>query len=71
VLQQTEYAEAYAMAPLADRMLAENPSLRAEFDKALQDPALANSPSARLDWFYRRTPFYDNRLHLYPVAREP
>jgi murein tripeptide amidase MpaA len=71
VLQQTEYAEAYLMAPLADRMLAENPALRAEFDKALEDPALANSPSARLDWFYRRTPFYDDRLHLYPVAREP
>ena len=25
---------------------------------------------ARLQWFYERTPFYDDRYRLYPVGRE-
>ena len=72
VLQRTEYAEAYAMAPTAERMLAEDAELAAEFARALEaDEALAGDPRARLDWFYRRTPWFDQRWNLYPVAREP
>jgi len=70
-LQQTEYAEAYVMEPMAERMLAADPSLRAEFERRLkEDPKLAQSPELRLAWFYRRTPFFDERWRLYPVARE-
>lgn len=71
VLQPTEYVEGYVMAPTAERMLAADPSLAAEFEKALQaDPAFAKDPRARLRWFYRRTPFFDGRHLLVPVARE-
>lgn len=70
-LQRAEYAEGYVMEPMAERMLAENPALRAEFEKALQDdPKLASSRERRLDWFYRRTPYFDERWRLYPVGRE-
>ena len=57
--------------PLADRMLAENPTLKAEFEaKLAADPKFAADPDARLGWFYQRTPYYDERFLLYPIGRE-
>jgi hypothetical protein len=71
VLQPTEYVEAYVMEPMAERMLAEDPELRGSFEKKLAaDRAFRESPSARLKWFYERTPFLDDRALLYPVGRE-
>lgn len=71
VLQPTEYVEAYIMEPMAERMLAEDPALRAEYDgRVREDAAFAASPAERLQWIYRRTPFYDPRALLYPVGRE-
>jgi len=71
ILQRTEYIEGYAIAPLADRMLAADPKLRREFEAKLQaDPKFAADPDARLGWFYERTPYYDERFLLYPVGRE-
>jgi murein tripeptide amidase MpaA len=69
-LQVTEYAEPYVMEPTAERMLASDAALRAEFNRQVaQDPALA-TPDARLQWLYRRTPYFDERWRLYPVGRE-
>lgn len=71
MLQRTEYAEGYVIAPLAERMLDVNPRLRAEFEARLAaDPAFAADRQARLSWFYARTPYYDDRYLLYPVGRE-
>ena len=71
VLSRVEYIEAYAIAPLADRMLAADPALKAEFETKLSaEPDFAADAQARLGWFYERTPFYDDRYLLYPVARE-
>jgi murein tripeptide amidase MpaA len=71
ILMRTEYIEGYVIAPLADRMLAANPALKAEFEAKLKaDPKFAGSPDARLGWFYERTPYYDERFLLYPVGRE-
>ncbi|MGQ3100732.1 MAG: M14 family metallopeptidase [Sphingopyxis solisilvae] len=71
MLQRTEYIEAYAIAPLADQMLAEDAALRRAFEaKLAADPAFAADGNARLAWFYARTPYYDERYLLYPVGRE-
>jgi len=71
ILQRTEYIEGYVIAPLADRMLAENPALKREFEAKLKaDRKFAGDPDARLGWFYERTPYYDERYLLYPVGRE-
>ena len=71
VLQQTEYVEGYVMEPMAERMLAADPKLAAEFRQRLEtDEALRASPKQRLRWFYSRTPFVDERWKLYPVGRE-
>ena len=71
ILSRTEYVEAYVMEPMAERMLAEDPELAAEFAAKLEaDPEFAADPRERLQWFYRRTPFFDPRWRLYPVGRE-
>lgn len=71
VLSRVEYIEGYAIAPLAERMLAADPALKAEFEaKLAADPEFAADGDARLQWFYQRTPFHDDRYRLYPVARE-
>jgi murein tripeptide amidase MpaA len=71
ILQRTEYIEGYAIAPLAERMLAADPALKAEFEAALKaDPKFAADGDARLQWFYRRSPYYDERHLLYPIGIE-
>ncbi|MDO9586585.1 MAG: M14 family metallopeptidase, partial [Brevundimonas sp.] len=71
VLSRVEYIEGYAIAPLAEAMMAADPALKAEFEaKLAADPAFAADGDARLRWFYERTPFYDDRYRLYPVGRE-
>ncbi|HET9233821.1 MAG TPA: M14 family metallopeptidase, partial [Candidatus Eisenbacteria bacterium] len=70
ILQKAEYAEAYVMEPLAAEMMTRDPELAAAFQTELQDTAFAHNPRARLDWFYRRSPYADERWNVYPVARE-
>lgn len=71
VLTTTEYVESYIMEPTAERMLAEDPKLAEEFRAKLQsDEAFRADARARLQWFYERTPFFDERSMLYPVGRE-
>ena len=71
ILNRVEYIEAYAIAPLAERMLEADPELRAAFEARLaEDADFAADGDARLAWFYERTPFYDDRYRLYPIGRE-
>jgi len=71
VLNRVEYIEGYAIAPLAEAMMAADPALKAAFESRLAtDPAFAANAEARLGWFYERTPFYDDRYRLYPIGRE-
>ena len=43
----------------------------AEFEaKLAADPQFAADPTARLQWFYQRTKFHDDRYLLYPVGIE-
>jgi hypothetical protein len=68
IFEQKEYAESYVMEKMARAMLDGDPRLRAEFEAALADPAFAASPQQRLDFFYRRSPYWDDRIGLYPVG---
>lgn len=71
VLSRVEYIEPYAIAPLAEAMMAADPALKAAFEaKLAAEPDFAANGNARLQWFYERTPFYDDHFRLYPVARE-
>jgi len=60
----------YVAEDLAREMLAKDAKLKAEFDRKLtEDKAFASDPHARLDFFYRRSRYWDERMGLYPVYR--
>ncbi len=71
ILHRTEYIEGYVIAPLAERMMKDDPKLKAGFEaKLAADPEFAKDPDARLQWFYERSPFYDSEYLRYPVGIE-
>jgi hypothetical protein len=71
IFEQKEYAENYILEKLAREMLAADPKLREEFrQKLATDPAFAASSRDRLQFFYRRSSYWDpSRMNLYPVGR--
>jgi hypothetical protein len=70
IFEQKEYGEAYVLERLARKMIAADPKLKQEFDQKLAgDPQFAESRSARLNWFYQHSPWWDSRIGLYPVGR--
>jgi len=70
IFEQKEYGESYVLERLARKMIAADPKLKQEFDQKLaSDPQFAESRSARLNWFYQHSPWWDSRLGLYPIGR--
>jgi len=69
VAEQKEGADSHMLEPVAQKMLDNDPKLKAEFEEKLKDPAFAANPSARLDFFYRRSPYWDSHLGVYPILR--
>ncbi|HEU4670317.1 MAG TPA: M14 family metallopeptidase [Dyella sp.] len=71
VFEAKEYGEPRVLEQLARDMLAHDPALRLTFRQRLAgDPAFAADPRARLDWFYRRSPWYlAQDVGAYPVLR--
>lgn len=69
-MEQKEYPESYVMETMAREMIQKNPALKTEFDqKKAADKAFAADPDAMLNWFYSKSPYWDNHLDLYPVGR--
>jgi hypothetical protein len=68
--ERKEYMESYVAEDVAREMLANDPAIKAEFERRLaEDAEFAASPRARLEFFYRRHSSWDERLNLYPVMR--
>jgi len=65
-----EYLEPYVAEQVAREILARDPKVAEAFNTRLAaDPEFAANPQARLDFFYRLSPSWDERLNLYPVYR--
>jgi hypothetical protein len=68
--ERKEYIESYVVEASARELLARDPAVRARFEAALAaDPTLAKSAQARLEWFYKQMPSWDERLNLLPIYR--
>jgi Zinc carboxypeptidase len=68
--EQKEYMEAYVAEEVARAQLAQDPELAKAFQQKLaSDSKFAQSPQARLEFFARRHPSWDERYQLYPVFR--
>ncbi len=70
IFEQKEYAEPYVLERMAREMIHSDPQLLVDFRERVQtDSTFARSPYARLNFFYRRSPYWDTSIGLYPVAR--
>jgi len=68
--ESKEYMEPYVEEQVAAEMLAHDPKVAADFKNRLAtDPKFAADPEARLEYFYRLSPSWDERFDLYPVYR--
>ncbi|MCK4406131.1 MAG: hypothetical protein KAV44_00505 [Bacteroidales bacterium] len=70
IFEQKEYAESYVMESLARKMLVEDPELKKEFEQMkTNNPDFANNFWAILNWFYSKTPYWDQKKNVYPVGK--
>ncbi|MGQ9643640.1 MAG: M14 family metallopeptidase [Ignavibacterium sp.] len=70
--ERKEYAEAYVMEPYAKVMMENDQTLRTEFFRKLEtNESFRNDPFGRLDFFYRKSPFFDKGENVYPIMRLP
>ncbi len=70
ILGQKEYFSPYVFEDIAADFLKENPSVKAELEaKRLAEPEFAKSQWAQLFWVYKRTPYFEPTVNLYPVGR--
>lgn len=70
ILGQKEYYSAYVFEDTAAKLLKENKDLRAAFEREkMNNPKLAASSSAQLDWIYKHSPYYEDSHLLYPIYR--
>ncbi|MBI2418830.1 MAG: hypothetical protein HYV28_13205, partial [Ignavibacteriales bacterium] len=68
--ERKEYAEEYVFEPIAQKMYADDETLREKFNQALQDDEkFVNDPGSRLDFFYRNSGYFDEREKKYPIFR--
>jgi murein tripeptide amidase MpaA len=71
MFERTEYYETYAIIPWIEQQLAADPKLKQQFEQAVKaDTQLQKDGRARLNWFYQRSPFYDQHYLKYPILLE-
>jgi hypothetical protein len=67
--EQKEYFEGYILEAELRKMLASDKKLAADFEAAEADTAFAHNSEKIRQWFYERSPYFDDRVKLYPVGR--
>ncbi len=70
IFEQKEYYEDYVMERLAPDILKNDPQLKKDFEEKLaSDEKFRNSPDARLNFIYKRSPYFDKNYCVYPILR--
>jgi len=70
IFEIKEWGEPYVVEKLAREMMAKDPKLKQEFEnKVASDPEFAADSDARLFFFFRRSPYWDPHVGLYPLGR--
>jgi hypothetical protein len=70
IFERKEYFEFYSMEPIAKNMFETNEELRNEFLMKLEnEEEFRKSAYARLNFFYERSPYFDEKYKIYPILR--
>lgn len=68
IFEQKEYFEYYVMEKLAEEMLNNDKKLKEKFElKIKTDETFSKNPYQRLNFFYKKSPYWDKNLNLYPI----
>ncbi len=68
IFERKTYIGLGRLEEVAGEML-EDDAIRAQWEAALEDEAFAADWRARYDWWYRRTPYWDEQVGLLPIYR--
>jgi len=69
IFERVEYVESYVIEKMIPQMIEEDPKLAEELEAAkAASPEFAADPWAIRYWFYAKTPYYDQRVGVYPVG---
>lgn len=69
IFERVEYVESYVIENMIAEMVKENPELLVELEaRKSEDPEFAGNPWAIRYWFYEKTPYFDQRVGVYPVG---
>lgn len=70
IFEMKEYFETYSMETYARKMIKDDPVLKAEYELWEKDhPELKDNQYAQLEWFFRRSPYWDKQKDMYPVGK--
>jgi murein tripeptide amidase MpaA len=69
IFEQKEYGEVYVMEKMAREMIKEDPKLLEEFEQWKKNNPDEAHPWGISNWFYQRTPYWDQRIGKYPVGK--
>jgi hypothetical protein len=68
IFEQKEYFENYVMEKIAEQMLVNDSKLKKDFEtRLLEDEDFRKDVRARLNFFYERSPYFDDKYRVYPV----
>jgi hypothetical protein len=68
ILERDIILEDWALEENAIKLM-NDPAIRAEYEAALADSSLRDDPGAKLEFFFRKTPYLQPEENLYPVFR--
>lgn len=72
IFEQKEYAESYVMEKMMREMMDKDPELKKSFDlKCTSDTFFKQNQREIYNWFYAQTPYWDQKLNVYPIIRIP
>jgi hypothetical protein len=58
------------MEKIAEEMLTNDIRLKKEFEEKLNtDESFRKNPYERLNFFYKKSPYWDKQLNIYPIMR--
>ncbi|MDD2345416.1 MAG: M14 family zinc carboxypeptidase, partial [Bacteroidales bacterium] len=69
IFEQKEYTESYVIEKMIPELIKDE-SIKTEFeDKMKTDSEFASNPRAIYNWFYSKTPYWDEEINVYPILK--
>lgn len=69
IFEQKEYTESYVMEKMIPDLL-KDVNIKTEFEAKMKtNSEFASNPRAIYNWFYSKTPYWDEKINVYPIMK--